>query len=197
MNEIIAIAVVFFLIMDPLGNIPLFLTVLKQVDPDRHNKIILRELAIAYIALMVYLFAGQYIMDFLGLSSEAISISGGIILFIIAIRMIFPSGQGLFGDSIGSEPMIVPLAIPAVAGPSVLAVLMLMTQTHSLITLTIALTAAWLIASVILLCATPLHRILGPRGLSAVERLMGMILVMMSVQMMLNAIQSFDFNRVG
>ena len=193
MNEIIAIAVVFFLIMDPLGNIPLFLTVLKQVDPDRHNKIILRELAIAYIALMVYLFAGQYIMDFLGLSSEAISISGGIILFIIAIRMIFPSGQGLFGDSIGGEPMIVPLAIPAVAGPSVLAVLMLMTQTHSLITLTIALTAA----SVILLCATPLHRILGPRGLSAVERLMGMILVMMSVQMMLNAIQSFDFNRVG
>ena len=93
--------------------------------------------------------------------------------------------------------MIVPLAIPAVAGPSVLAVLMLMTQTHSLITLTIALTAAWLIASVILLCATPLHRILGPRGLSAVERLMGMILVMMSVQMMLNAIQSFDFNRAG
>jgi len=111
--------------------------------------------------------------------------------------MIFPSGQGLFGDSVGDEPMIVPLAIPAVAGPSVLAVLMLMTQTHSLITLTIALTVAWLTASIILLCSTPLHRILGPRGLSAVERLMGMILVMMSVQMMLNAVQTFDFNSVG
>ena len=117
MNEIIAIAVVFFLIMDPLGNTPLFLTVLKQVDPNRHNKIILRELAIAHISLMVYLFAGQYIMDFLGLSSAAISISGGIILFIIALKMIFQSGQGVFGDSAGDEPMIVPLAIPAVAGP--------------------------------------------------------------------------------
>ena len=188
MLDIINIAVVFFLIMDPLGNVPLFLAVLKDIDSKRHLRITVRELSIAYIALLVYLFAGRYVLDFLNLSQTAISISGGIILFIIAIRMIFPSKNGIFGESEDGEPLIVPLAIPAVAGPSILAVLMLMTQTKSLLDLSAAITLAWVCTAAILLAATPLHKILGRRGLSAIERLMGMILVMMSVQMMLNAI---------
>ncbi|MFT7307109.1 MAG: multiple antibiotic resistance protein, partial [Candidatus Azotimanducaceae bacterium] len=126
-------------------------------------------------------------------SQEAISISGGIILFIIAIRMIFPSPDGLFGDGPGGEPFIVPLAIPAVAGPSIMAVLMLMSKTTPTIDLLIAITGAWVATAIILLAATPLHRVLGERGLTAVERLMGMILVMMAVQMMLNAVKTFDF----
>ncbi len=189
MNEILSATVVFFLIMDPLGNVPLFLSVLRNVDREKHLKITVRELIIAYVALLVYLFGGAYILVFLQLSQEAISISGGIILFIIAIRMIFPSPHGIMGGGPDGEPFIVPLAIPAVAGPSIMAVLMLMSTTTPTSTLLVAITAAWLATAVILLAATPMNRILGQRGLMAIERLMGMILVMMSVQMMLNALE--------
>lgn len=191
--EIAALTLVFFLIMDPLGNVPLFLAILKDVNPDRHLKIAFREVCIAYVALLVYLFAGGYILDFLGLSQEAIALSGGIILFIIAIRMIFPTPQGIFGDAQGGEPLIVPLAIPAVAGPSIMAVLMLKTATEPLMPLLIALTLAWLGTAAILLAATPLHRLLGRRGLTAVERLMGMLLVMMSIELMLDALRSMEW----
>jgi multiple antibiotic resistance protein len=179
--------------MDPLGNVPLFLSVLKSVPPERHLKVIGRELLIAYFILLIYLFAGRYILDFLGLSQEAISISGGIILFLIALRMIFPTPQGVFGDPMEGEPLIVPLAIPAIAGPSSLAVLMLMTTTQAMLPLFIAISAAWLGTAIILLTSAPLHRVLGRRGLTAVERLMGMLLVMMAVQMMINAIRGIDW----
>ena len=177
--------------MDPLGNIPLFLSVLKSVDAERRLKITFRELLIAYAALLVYLFFGPYLLDILNLTNEAIAISGGIILFLIAIRMIFPTSQGIFGSTgADSEPLIVPLAIPAVAGPSIMAVLMLMSTTQPLLHLFMCITLAWLATAAILLASTPLNRILGARGLTAVERLMGMLLVMMAVQMMLNAYQS-------
>lgn len=189
--EIISITLVFFLIMDPLGNVPLFLSVLKDVNPERHFRITLRELVIAYIALLVYLFAGPFILNVLNLSQESIAISGGIILFLIALRMIFPTPQGIFGgDPAMGEPLIVPLAIPAVAGPSIMAVLMLMAKTRPLLPLFVSITLAWLATAAILLAATPLHRILGRRGLTALERLMGMLLVMMSVEMMLDALRS-------
>lgn len=191
--EIVSLALILFLIMDPLGNIPVFLSVLKDIDPRRHLKLVARELCIAYLVLLVYLFAGQYILEFLALSQEAIGISGGVILFLIALRMIFPSQEGMFGDGEKEEPLIVPLAIPAVAGPSTMAVLMLMTTSHELPQMFAAVTLAWVAAAAILLSATPMHRVLGKRGLTAFERLMGMILVMMSVQMMLNAVQSFSF----
>ncbi|XOV88045.1 MAG: MarC family protein [Pseudomonadota bacterium] len=191
--DIVSMTLVFFLIMDPLGNVPLFMSVLKDIPPARHLQITLREVCIAYVALLVYLFAGQYILDFLGLSQESISISGGIILFLIAIRMIFPTAQGIFGEQPSGEPLIVPLAIPAVAGPSIMAVLMLMTVTQPLLPLLVALTLAWVATACILLAATPLHRVLGRRGLTAIERLMGMLLVMMSIEMMLGALRTFDF----
>ena len=191
----VSTTLIFFLIMDPLGNIPLFLSVLKSVPAERQFRIVLRELVIAYVALLVYLFCGRYILDFLNLSSEAIAISGGIILFIIAIRMIFPPERGIFGDAPGSEPLIVPLAIPAVAGPSIMAVLMLMSTSGPMLPLFIAITCAWFAAALILLAATPLRDFLGLRGLTAVERLMGLLLVMMSVQMMLDAAQSLQWSQ--
>jgi len=189
--EALGIALILFLIMDPLGNIPIFLSVLRSIPPERHLKIVARELVIAYVILLVYLFAGRYILEFLALSQEAIGISGGIILFLIALRMIFPTSEGLFGDHQTDEPLVVPLAIPAVAGPSTMAVLMLMTTTHDNWLMLGAVTLAWVATATILLASTPMHRMLGKRGLAAFERLMGMILVMMSVQMMLNALQTF------
>jgi multiple antibiotic resistance protein len=191
-TEIISTTTIFFLIMDPLGNIPIFMSVMKDVDPSRRLKITFRELIIAYFVLLIYLFFGRYLLDILNLTNEAISISGGIILFLIAIRMIFPRPEGMFGNTIEGEPLIVPLAIPAVAGPSIMAVLMLMSTTTPVLMLFFCVSIAWLISSVILLAATPLNKFLGKRGLTAVERLMGMLLVMMAVQMMLNAYQSLN-----
>ncbi len=196
-TEIISTTTIFFLIMDPLGNIPLFMSVMKNVDPARKLRVTLRELIIAYFVLLVYLFFGRYILEILNLSNEAISISGGIILFLIAIRMIFPRPEGLFGNDVEGEPLIVPLAIPAVAGPSIMAVLMLMSTTTPVLMLFFCLSLAWLLSALILLAATPLNRFLGERGLTAVERLMGMLLVMMAVQMMLNAYQSLNLSAVN
>ena len=191
-SEIISTTIIFFLIMDPLGNIPIYLSVLKRVPVERRLRVTTRELLIAYVALLVYLFFGPYLLDVLALSQEAISISGGIILFLIAIRMIFPTNQGMFGDNIEDEPLIVPLAIPAVAGPSIMAVLMLTATNWPLVDLLACITIAWVLSASILMASTPLNRILGQRGLTAMERLMGMLLVMMSVQMMLNAWQSLN-----
>ena len=192
LTTIISTTTIFFLIMDPLGNVPLFLSVMKHVPNKRKLQVTFRELLIAYVALLIYLFFGHYLLEILNLTSEAIAISGGIILFLIAIRMIFPSQNGIFGDSGDNEPLIVPLAIPAVAGPSIMAVLMLMATTQPPLQLLLCITIAWLMTAAILLAATPLNRVLGQRGLTAVERLMGMLLVMMAVQMMLNAWQSLS-----
>ena len=178
LSDIISTTVIFFLIMDPLGNIPVYLSVLKHVDQERRLSITFREVVIAYVALLVFLFFGPFILDVLNLSQEAISISGGIILFLIAIRMIFPSEHGVFGSSDSAEPLIVPLAIPAVAGPSIMAVLMLMATNKPILMLFLCITLAWVLTAALLLAATPLNRILGQRGLTAVERLMGMLLVM-------------------
>jgi len=192
MTEIISTTTIFFLIMDPLGNIPIFMSVMKDVDPARKLKITFRELLIAYFVLLIYLFFGRYLLEILNLTNEAISISGGIILFLIAIRMIFPRPEGMFGNEPEGEPLIVPLAIPAVAGPSIMAVLRLMSTTTPTLMLFFCLSLTWLASSLILLAATPLNKFLSERSLTAIERLMGMLLVMMAVQMMLTAYQSLN-----
>ncbi|TQV84310.1 NAAT family transporter [Exilibacterium tricleocarpae] len=188
--ETVTAFMTLLLVMDPLGNIPVFLSALKDVPDSRRQKVILRELLIALLVLITFLFAGQYLLNLLGLSQEAIRIAGAIVLFLIALRMIFPQQGGIMGESLQGEPFIVPLAIPCVAGPSTLAVLMLMANSEGERTLDwiLALCAAWLVSSLILLASTPLSRVLGQRGLIAVERLMGMILVMISVQMCLDGL---------
>ena len=124
--DIFAAATLLFLVMDPLGNIPLFLSVLKQVPEERRRLVLRRELLIAYVVLLMFLLLGPYILTFLQVSQEAIRIGGGIVLFLIAIKMVFPKEGGLLGKTPDGEPFIVPLAIPLIAGPSSLAMIMLM-----------------------------------------------------------------------
>ena len=191
-QTIISSAVVLFLVMDPLGNIPIFLSLLKDIEPKRRWKIISRELLIALVILLIFLFFGQRILDILQLESESVSIAGGIILFIIGIRMVFPSRRGVMGDQLEGEPFIVPLAIPLIAGPSALATLLLLVNsdpTNMLNWLTVLL-IAWALTAVILLSAPIFYKILRKRGLAAIERLMGMILIMIAVQMFVNGIKS-------
>ena len=193
--EIYSTAILLFLIMDPLGNMPIFISVLKTVPPRRRAKILMREMLIALFILVVFLFVGDSMLRTLHLRQEAVSIAGAIILFIIAIKMIFPPsrGGGIMGDTPDGEPFIVPLATPLIAGPSILATLILLGNQHpgeqgKLVT---ALLIAWGISAAILLCSGQFMRVLGNRGVFAIERLMGMILVMLSVQMFMDGIANY------
>lgn len=191
--DILSAATMLFLIMDPLGNLPIILSILKHVDPERRRKILVRELCFALLILLLFLFAGKGILSFLHVEPETLSISGGIILFIIAIRMIFPQAGSVTGLAAGEEPFIVPMAIPMIAGPSVIAsVLLLSTQNpDSLVELSAAVLIAWGATFIILMFYNFFHKLLGERGLKAVERLMGLMLVMISTQMFLNGLKSY------
>lgn len=186
-------AITLLLIMDPLGNIPPFLSALKPVEPERRRRILVREILIAYVVLLAFLFAGKYLLKLLSLQEETVSIAGGIVLFLIALRMVFPR-QEATRDALEGEPFIVPLAIPLIAGPSTLASLLLLQQQstpNSIWQLFLALTLAWLATAIILLSSTMLYRLLKERGLIALERLMGMLLVMLAVQMFINGLAKF------
>ncbi len=188
---LISAALLLFLVMDPLGNIPMYLTALKNVAPERRTKVILRELVIALLVMVVFLFSGQAFLSALHISEPALTITGGVILFLIALKMIFPPEKN--HSVIEEEPFIVPLAIPYIAGPSALATLLLIMngEPERWADWLLALVLAWFVTGLILLCATPLAKILRNRGLIAIERLMGMLLVAISIQMLLNGITKF------
>lgn len=191
--EIISAAVMLFLIMDPLGNLPVVLSILKHLDPKRRRKVLVRELFFALGILLLFLFAGKSILGFLHVQQETLSISGGLILFIIAIRMIFPQPGGVVGLAAGEEPFFVPLAVPMIAGPSVIASLLLLSSKapDQMLDWSLAVLLAWVATSAILMFYSFFHRVLGERGLKAIERLMGLLLVMMSTQMFLDGLKKF------
>lgn len=194
MTEMISATVLLLLIMDPLGNLPIFMSVLKHLDPKRRRVVLIREMIIALGLMLIFLFAGERILAFLNLRTETVSISGGLILFLIAIRMIFPSREGgATGLPAGEEPFLVPLAIPLVSGPSILAALMLLSHQYpdQLPHLTLALFIAWSISFAILLMSNLFLRLLGEKGVSALEKLMGLILVMLSTQMFLDGVRAY------
>ncbi|SFN42566.1 membrane protein, MarC family [Izhakiella capsodis] len=194
MSEMISATVLLLLIMDPLGNLPIFMSVLKHLEPKRRRIVLIRELLIALAIMLLFLFAGEKILAFLNLRTETVSISGGIILFLIAIRMIFPVHDNpSSGLSAGEEPFLVPLAIPLVAGPSLLATLMLLSHQypHQMSYLVGALLIAWGLTALILLLSGLFLRLLGEKGVNALERLMGLILIMLATQMFLDGIRTY------
>lgn len=192
--DIISAATLLFLVMDPLGNIPVFLSVLDKVAPERRTRVLVRELLLALVVLVAFLYAGEMVLGFLGLSEHSIRIAGGIILFLIALKMVFPVARSTRAEEeVQGEPLLVPLAIPMVAGPSAMAVVMLLSTNEPgrMTDWLLALLAAWSISSVILVSATSLKRFLGQRGLVAIERLMGMLLIAIAVQMLLEGISAY------
>ncbi len=183
------------LITDPLGNIPFFISALKHVRPERRRKVILRECLIAFAALLLFLVTGRPLLRLLQLSDEALRVGGGVVLLLIAIRMIFPDRGARLGedDAIEGEPFIVPLAIPLIAGPSAMATVLLMSSPEPMkmlslagsITLTIAVTA------VAFLMSTRIQKILGEQAMAALERLMGLVLTALAVEMLLGGVASY------
>ncbi|TEW50668.1 MarC family protein [Psychromonas algicola] len=191
---IFSTAVLIFFILDPLGSVPLLLSILKNIDKKRHSKIIIREMLIGLFILLTFLFFGEQFLGLFHLQPQAITISGGIIFFVIALKMIFPNpdGSDLFSSKIGDEPMVVPIAMPMIAGPAALATLLVLAKTNAEHTgsLFLSLLIAWVFAAIVLLCSTRLYKILKAKGLKALERLMGMLLLIMSVQMFIDGIRS-------
>ncbi len=189
---LLSAAVLMFLVLDPLGNMPFFVVTMQRIEPARRTRVVVRELLIALGVLIFFLFVGQYLLQLLQLSSTALTTSGGIILMIIALRMIFPKPDAHSAELEG-EPFIVPLAIPYVAGPSALATSLLLVsrEPQRWIEWMIAIFAAWLVTALILASSSFLAKFLGSRGLIAIERLMGMLLVTVAVQMLLNGLGQF------
>ena len=175
------------MVIDPFGNVPFFVSALSEVEQQRRRYVVIRELLIAYVVMVVFLFAGEPLLKVLGISGPALTIAGGVILFLIALRMVFPMRGQRPAEQIDGEPFIVPLAIPYVAGPSVLAVeLLLMSDEPDQWPIwLVAITVAWAATSVVVYFGAQVAERLGARGLIAIERLMGMILVAIAIQMFL------------
>lgn len=181
------------LVMDPVGNVPFFISALRHVAPERQHRVIVRELLIALAALLIFLFAGRYILGLLQISEPALTISGGIILFLIALRMVFPQSDKSMQEDVDGEPFIVPLAIPYIAGPSAMATVLLLTsrEPERWPEWLVALVIAWAVTGVAALLGGQLSRLLGKKGLTAMERLMGMVLITISVQMLMTGVSEF------
>ncbi len=192
-NEILSAAMLLFLVVDPFGNVPIANAMLAGVAPERRRRVILRECAIAYAVLIGFMFGGQSLLALMHLSETSLSIAGGVILFMIAIRMVFGDPEGAFAGAQKGEPLIVPLAIPLIAGPSALATVMLMaTREPAKVGMwAAAITLAMAVATLILATGDRLHRRLGDRMMTAIERLMGLILTAIAVEMLLGGIRAF------
>lgn len=186
-------AFTLILVMDPFGNIPLFISILQNVEPRKRKIVIIREMLIALMILSVFLFFGRFILSAMDISSPAVSIAGGVILFLIAIRMIFMQRAMPEATQNNDSPLIVPLAIPLVAGPSAMTMVILLAEQNpdKIGLYFIALLIAWAFTSGILILSERMGRLLGGRGLKALERLMGMILTTIAVQMLLTGIENY------
>ena len=191
---IFSTAVLIFFILDPFGNVPLLLSILKNIDKQKHSKIIIREMLIGLLILVTFLFFGEQFLSLFHLQTQAITIAGGIIFFVISLKMIFPdpNGADMFATSKDDEPLVVPIAMPMIAGPAALATLLVLAKTNAQHSgaLFISLLLAWALAAVVLLFSPKLYKILKVKGQKALERLMGMLLLIMSVQMFIDGIRA-------
>ncbi len=188
----VSATVLLILITDPFGNIPIFANALKGVDAARRPLVIVREVLIAFALLLTFMFVGDGFLRVMNLSALSLQIAGGVILFLIALRMIFPPPQIATAEPL-TEPLIVPLAIPALAGPSALATVMLLVSQapERRWEWVAALSVTMLVCAVVLVLAERIQRVLGERFIVAVERLMGLILVAVAVEMLLRGVQVF------
>lgn len=185
--------VLLILITDPLGNIPLFITALKQVKPERRRRVVLRECLIAFAVLLIFLFFGRHFLELMQLSDESLRVAGGVILFLIALKMIFPGEESAFSGKSQGEPFIVPIAIPLIAGPSAMATVLLLStrEPARMLEWTGALTITMLVSTTVFLASGRLQKLLGEPVIAALERLMGLVLTAISIEMLMGGVAAY------
>ncbi len=192
--SILSATLLLFLVLDPVGNIPLFLSALKHVPHERHKFIIVRESCIGLGILLLFLFFGRYLLALMHISQSSLSIAGGIVLFMISVKMVFARSDEIFGSGPEGEPFVVPLAVPLIAGPSAMSTVLLLVarEPGRWASWLAALFLAWFVSLLILVFSNRLRRVLRVRGIMALERLMGMLLTTVSVEMLITGVkQSF------
>jgi MarC family membrane protein len=191
--------VILLLVTDPIGNIPMFVALLRPVAPERRILVIVRECAIALAVLVVFVLFGSWLLQLFGLSERSLNLAGGVILFLIALRMIFRGPEGIFGDSPSGEPLVVPLAIPSIAGPAAIATVILLVSRAPQRTpeWLAAVAVAMAVTLATLLLAERISGWVGERVLAAFERLMGLLLTAIAVEMLLRGIEGFVHHLQG
>ena len=184
-HDFFSATALLLLVLDPFGSIPVFSNVLNLVAPGRRVRVVLRECLIAFTVLFAFLIGGEAFMRLMHVSNASLSISGGIVLFLIALRMIFPPPDGVWGALPPREPLIFPLAIPLLAGPSALATVLLLgaRAPDRMVEWTGALAAAIVISGIVLALSGRIKEVMGERVVAAFERLMGLILAAVAVEM--------------
>jgi multiple antibiotic resistance protein len=191
-HDFLSAFIVLLIVTDPLGNVPIVLSLLRDVPKERRLWIITRECAIATVMLLLFMMGGDALLKAMRLSQVALEIAGGVILFLIALGMAFPSmGVSFAGEQVEGEPLLVPLAIPLLAGPSALATVVLLAsrQPDRAWSWTAAIVLAMVVVWVVLASAQTLSRRLGHAGLVALERFMGLLLAAMAVEMLISGLQ--------
>ncbi len=192
-HNFVSAFIVLLLVLDPLGNLPVFITVLGPVPPERRWRVVARECLIAFIVLLLFMLMGKTLLNMIHLSERSLEVAGGVILFMVAIRMVFPGPGGIFGEVGEKEPFIFPLAVPLIAGPSAMATVLVLAsnQPGRLIEWVSALSCATLISAIVLLSAGRLHKLLGDSVVSAIEKLMGLVLAAIAVEMTLAGLRRY------
>ena len=189
----VSAVVLLLIVCDPLGNIPIFVSALRDVPRERRRAIILRECVIAFAVLVAFVFIGDPFLRLLGLSELSLQIGGGVVLMLVALRMVFPTPEGIFGQSPGGEPFIVPLAVPALAGPSALATVLLLVSRdpEGLWQWVAAIAVVMAVSALLLAFSERIMRFLGERVTLAFERLLGLVLAAIAVELMLRGVKTF------
>ncbi len=187
---------VLVFVMDPFGNLPLVAAIMENVPPTKRRRVLLRELLVSLAILVGFFFLGSILMEHLGVKPSTLDIAGGVILLFISIHLIFPTpNHSLYSSDDDSEPFIVPIAIPLIAGPSAMTIVMLMatraTNPSTMLCSLGVVVTAWVILSIVLMAFGFFQRILRPKGLRACERLMGMLLILVAIQSILNGLRAY------
>ena len=194
-HSFLSALILLLLVLDPLGGLPISIPIMNSVPKERRRRVALREVTIAFAVLLGFMFAGEAFLRVMHLSERSLEVAGGVILLIIAIRMIFSSGSATYGLPQGREPLIFPLAVPLLAGPSAMATVLLLAsrQPGRVIEWVAALAVAMLISGSVLLLAGRIRRLLGDSVISATEKLMGLVLTAIAVEMILAGLKRYFF----
>lgn len=192
-HNFLSALILLLLVLDPLGSLPVFIPIMRGVAPERRTRVALREVGIAFAVLFAFMFFGQGFLRLMHLSERSLEVAGGVILLIISMRMIFGQGGEVYGSTDGREPMIFPLAVPLLAGPSAMATVLLLAsrQPDNLLTWVGALTVAMAVSGAVLLACDRIRRLLGDSVVAAIEKLMGLVLTAIAVEMVLAGLKRY------
>lgn len=185
--SIFSVALIFFLVANPIGNAPAILALIKDFELPRQKQILMREVGAALLLALFFQFFGDvFFGKILQVKPYTNQLTGGVLLFLTSLTMIFPKPGTSSQVEEKKEPFIVPIATPLLSGPGLLTIIMLKaTETDSSLKIFSAILIAWVGIASILWIAPYLQKILKQRGMIALEQLMGMVLCMMSVEMII------------